>query len=212
MSVSTNSTRRATMPRLRAWLLAFVRSCPIDTQRRRRQGQSEDGNTAREASAPAPSRRNLPLRRRKKPRPSRRSRAPAQARRLGREQAGQACQLHAGCRTDHGRKLHRLPQPAQVGKQVRHDDIRPARQGGPARRGDHARAGATRREPLRRVDAARRQAADAVQARPAAQGKDRDSSSAGSPKGPSTTATRPARTGRSCCARHSRSRSPRPIP
>ncbi len=43
-------------------------------------------------------------------------------------------------------------------------------------------------------------------------GKDRDSSSAGSPKGPSTTAARPARTGRSCCARRSRSRSPRPIP
>ena len=38
------------------------------------------------------------------------------------------------------------------------------------------------------------------------------SSSAGSRKGPSTTATRPARTGRSSCARRSRSRSPRPIP
>ena len=84
--------------------------------------------------------------------------------------------------------------------------------GGPAGRRHHARARKARREPPGRADPARRPAADAVQAGPAPRRRRSRPSSAGSRKGPSTTAARPARTGRSCSARPSRSRSPRRIP
>ena len=166
-------------------------------RRRRRRGDAE-----RQAAAAAEATRP------RRPRPSH----GAGASEAGRRRPGEARQLHAGRRADPGRELHRLPQPAQVGEQVRDDDLRPARQGGPAGRGHHARAGQARREQPGRADPARRPAADAVQAGPAPRRRRSRSSSAGSRRGPSTTATRPARTGRSSCARRSRSRSPRPIP
>ncbi len=71
--------------------------------------------------------------------------------------------------------------PAEVGEQVRDDDVRPARQGRTAGGRDHARARQARRESLRRADSPRWRAADALQARPAPAGEDRDHRALGDP-------------------------------
>ena len=77
-------------------------------------------------------------------------------------------QLPQGRGTDPGPELHRLPQPQEVGEQVRHDHVRRAGQGGSAGRRGHARTGRPRGQLPRRVDPARRRAPDALQARPVA--------------------------------------------
>ena len=111
-------------------------------------------------------------------------------------------ELHQGRGADPGAELHRLPQPEEVGEQVRDDDLRPARQGGPAGRGDHARAGRARREPVRRADPARRRAADAVQAGPAAAREDRAHRALGEGGGEVRRRRARPRTGPPSSARH----------
>ena len=103
----------------------------------------------------------------------------------GREQAGQ---LHERRGPDPGPELHRLPQPQEVGEQVRMTTFAQLAKGGQQGEGITLEPGDPDESYLRRADPPRRLAPDALQAGPAAPGEGRDSSSAGSRRGPSTTA------------------------